>query len=88
MIDSWIDAIKYQSLESQQIKHPSFLRIIAIGNNILPYIFEEFSKRPFVAWLKALQAITGHDVASEAKNYKEAVELWLKWGRQNNYLKK
>ena len=30
----------------------------------------------------------GNKVASEAKNYKEAVELWLKWGRQNNYLKK
>lgn len=88
LLNTWVNAIKYQSLESQQIKHPAFLRIIAIGNNVLPYIFEEFSKRPFIAWFKALQAITGQDAGSEAKSFKDAVELWLEWGRENNYFLK
>ena len=87
LVKVWTSTIKYQSLESQQIKHPAFLRIVSMGEKVLPYIFEEFSKRPFMAWFRALTAIVGQDIASEAKSFREAIELWLKWGKEKNYLK-
>lgn len=86
LIKEWVSAIKYKSLESQQINHPAFLRTIALGDKFLPFVFEEFSKRPFMAWLKALPAIVGCDVASEAKSFPEAVKLWKEWGKENGYL--
>ena len=88
LIKEWVSAIKYKSLESQQINHPAFLRLIAIGDKVKPFIFEEFSKRPFVAWLKALPAIVGQDVASEANSFPEAIKLWLDWAKENDYLPK
>lgn len=88
LVKEWVSAIKYKSLESQQTNHDAFFRIIAIGGKVLPSVFEEFSKRPFVAWLRALPAIVGHDVASEAKSFPEAVELWKEWGKTNGYLPK
>jgi hypothetical protein len=88
LIEEWVSAIKYKSLESQQINHPAFLRIIAIGEKVLPSVFEEFSKRPFMAWLKALSAIVGQDVASEAKSFPEAIKLWTEWGKESGYLPK
>lgn len=87
LVKVWTSAIKYTSLESQQIKHPAFLRIVSMGEKILPLIFAEFSERPFMAWLSALEAIVGKNVASEAKSFREVVELWLKWGKEKRYLK-
>lgn len=88
LIKEWISAVKYKSLESQQINHPAFLRIIAVSDKVLPFVFEEFSKRPFMAWLRALPAIVGQDVASEAKTFPEALKLWIEWGKENGYLPK
>ena len=87
LIKIWVSAVKYKSLESQQINHPAFLRIIAIGEKVLPSVFAEFSKRPFMAWFKALPAIVGQDVASEAQTFPEAVELWIEWAKAHGYLK-
>lgn len=88
LVETWENAIKYQSLESQQIRHPAFLRIVAIGNKFLPQIFERFSRRPFLAWFRALEAITGEDPAATAESVEEAIENWKEWGRINNYLPK
>jgi hypothetical protein len=88
LVNEWVSAIKYKSLESQQINHGAFLRIIAIADKVLPSVFQEFTKRPFMAWLKALPAITGEDVASEAKSFPEAVKLWIEWAKENDYLPK
>lgn len=88
LVKEWVSAIRYKSIESQQVNHPAFFRIIAIGDKVKPSVFEEFSKRPFVAWLRALPAIIGVDIASEAENFPEAVRLWIEWGKENDYLPK
>lgn len=88
LVKAWASAIKYTSLESQQIKHPAFLRIVSMGEKALPLIFGEFSKRPFMAWLTALPAIVGKNIAAEAKSFPEAVGLWIEWGKENSYLSK
>jgi hypothetical protein len=88
LVKTWVSDIKYKSIESQQINHDAFLRIIAIADKVLPSVFQEFSKRPFMAWLRVLPAITGQNIASEAKSFPEAVRLWIEWGKQNDYLPK
>lgn len=88
LIKEWVSDIKHKSLESQQMNHPAFLRILVLSSKFLPFVFEEFSKRPFMAWFKALPAIVGQDVASEAKSFPEAVSLWKEWGKENGYLPK
>lgn len=90
LVKAWTSAIKFYSLEKQQIGHPAFIRIVALparSEKVIPLIFEEFSKRPFVAWLTALEAIFGENVASEAQSFREAVEKWLEWGKKKSYLK-
>lgn len=87
LVKVWSSAIKFYSLERQQVSHPAFIRIVGMGEKVLPLIFEEFSKRPFIAWLTALEAIIGKNIASEAQSFRETVELWLKWGKDKGYLK-
>lgn len=87
LVKVWTNAIKYLSTEKQQKDHPAFLRIVGMGEKVLPFIFEEFSKKLFMAWLSALEAIVGKNIASEAKNFRQAVRVWLDWGKANGYLK-
>jgi hypothetical protein len=87
LVTRWINAIKYLSTEKQQKDHPAFLRIVGMGERALPFIFEEFSKRPFVAWLSALEAIVGKDITAETMSFREAVSCWLEWGKAKGYLK-
>ncbi len=87
LVKVWTESIKYLSSEKQQKDHPAFLRIVGMGEKVLPFIFAEFSKRPFTAWLSALEAIVGKNIAAEAKSFREAVNYWVEWGKMNGYLK-
>lgn len=85
LVETWEKETAHLSVTRQQVSRMSFLRIIALGEKILPFIFEVFEKSPASAWPVALEAITGKNPASESTTYREAVQSWLKWGQDHGY---
>ena len=67
--------------------HPSYQRIIQMGEETVPLILQELQKRPD-HWFPALHTITGaNPVPEEAQgNFSKMTDAWLNWGRKNGYL--
>ena len=67
--------------------HPAYQQIIGMGEEALPLILEELSRRPG-HWFWALKAITGEDPvpAEHAGEVPEMTRAWLEWGRQHDYI--
>ena len=85
---TWKKATAHFSLVRQQITHISFLRIIALGEKVIPFILEELKREPMQGWFTALQAISNEDnIDLKASSYKEAIECWVNWGKDKGYLK-
>ena len=87
LVKIWKKATAHYSFIRQKIVHPAYLRIIGLGESAIPFILEELTKRPSSSWFPALEAISGKDVAHEAKSIDEAIQGWLNWGKQEQYLK-
>ncbi len=86
LVKEWKEAVAHFSSERQQVSHITFHRIVALGKEVLPFILSEFSQEPIPGWLLALEAIAGIDAASNATTYKEAIQCWINWGKENSYL--
>ena len=84
-VDKWKRSTLHMSSLTKMITHESYLRIIGMGPSVLPLLFKELKERPD-HWLVALHAITGEDPASPTSSFNEAVEAWLRWGRDKGYL--
>jgi hypothetical protein len=83
--DQWRRETLHTSSLTKMITHPSYLRIIGMGQSFLPLLLRELDVRPD-HWLVALNAITGVDPAPVGSNFDEAVNAWLDWGRRQGYL--
>jgi hypothetical protein len=83
--DQWRRDTLHTSSLTKMITHPSYLRIIGMGQSVLPLLFRELEVRPD-HWLVALNAITGVDPAPAGSNFDEAVNAWLDWDRRQGYL--
>jgi len=93
------DALKFLGLVSQWRKErgatssitkmamcPSYQRIIAMGERVIPFILRELESEgdePDM-WFWALQVLTGNDpVSDEARgNMKKMADAWLDWARR------
>jgi hypothetical protein len=69
----------------KMITHPSYRRIMGMGREILPLVFQELKERPD-HWLIALNAITGEDPVPADSKFNDAVDAWLAWGAEKGYL--
>jgi hypothetical protein len=78
-VDRWKDETGHLSSITRAIAHPSYLRIIGMGKEVLPILLKELREHPD-HWLVALNAITGEDPAPKESNFTEAVAAWIKWG--------
>jgi hypothetical protein len=67
---------------------PSYLRIIAMSDKVVPLILKELRSRPD-HWFTALRAITGENpVPEEHRGDLRAMAAdWLRWGVDAGYLK-
>jgi len=81
----WRRETKHYSSVMSMVTHPSYLRIIGMGRQILPLLLRELESRPD-HWLVALNAITGEDPASAECTFQQAIGAWLQWGRKRGYL--
>jgi len=85
LVNKWRKDTRYFSSVTKMVQHPAYRRIIAMGIDVLPCLFNELNRRPD-HWLVALNAITGEDPAPENSTFDEAVQAWLAWGRGKGYL--
>jgi hypothetical protein len=58
---------------------------MGMGPDALPLILRELKKSPD-HWFVALNAITGEDPAPQNSTFTEAVNAWLAWGVEREYL--
>ena len=71
---------------SQKVIHPAYQRIIGMGQDAVPFLLNELSKRPN-HWFWALRSITGaNPVKPEHRGrIKLMAKDWLCWGRDHGY---
>jgi hypothetical protein len=84
LLDEWRNATMLLSSTSQITSHPAYLRIIALGSAVVPFILREMKARPG-HWSPALTAITGvvpYPVSLRG-NIRAICQAWLEWGRTN-----
>ena len=67
----------------------NYKEIIKIGKKVIPFILEDLKNKPNF-WMNALEEISGEDILEKESGYngyiKNAISLWLKWGREKGYV--
>ena len=68
------------------VMHPSYQRIIGMGEDAIPLILGELDRQPD-HWFWALHSITGADPVPEdcQGNISEMASAWVEWGRRNGF---
>lgn len=85
LADRWRRDTRRLSSVTQMALHADYQKIIGMGWNAVPLILREMRERGG-HWLWALHAITDEDPAPEGATFHEAVQAWLEWGGEHNYL--
>lgn len=85
LADQWRSETRHLSSLSKMALHPAYQKIIGFGQPAIPLILAELQQRPD-HWLWALHAISGEDPAQPNVTFREAVEAWIEWGKQQGYL--
>lgn len=89
LVDLWRDETFFSSSVTNNLYHPAYLKIMAMGERVLPLILRELEDRGG-QWFMALRHIVDEreypDKPNDIGKPKELKEAWLEWGRQNNYL--
>jgi hypothetical protein len=85
LADEWIEDTQFQSSLTRITNHPSYRKIISLGNEVVPLILGDLAanRRP---WFTALREITGADPVqpNERGNVAAMADSWLRWARDNN----
>jgi hypothetical protein len=86
LADTWHDETGGLSSPSQIAAHPAYQRIIGMGEQALPFIFEDLRERGG-QWYVALRTITGASPVSPKASGRVRVvrEVWLQWSREHGY---
>lgn len=84
-VDVWTRDTLFTSSATELVLHPAYQRIIGLGRQALPLLFEELKHRPS-HWFWALRAITGTDAAEAEDTFEQAVQKWLAWGKETGHL--
>ena len=71
---------------ANMVMHPSYQRIIGMGEDAIPLILNELDRQPD-HWFWALHSITGADPVPEdyQGNISEMANAWIEWGRRDGY---
>ena len=68
------------------VMHPSYQRIIGMGEDAIPLILNELDRQPD-HWFWALHSITGANPVPEdcQGNISAMASAWIEWGQRNGY---
>jgi hypothetical protein len=80
--NQWKADAQFLSDAKRIIEHPAFQQIIALGNEVVPFLLHDLEAQPSL-WVWALPEITGEDPvpATDAGNIRKMSDAWLNWGR-------
>ena len=87
LTEQWYKQTKYISKSSKKYAHPSYLKIIGMGERAIPYILRDLEDTR-KDWFGALAAITDHVPSipeSDFGNVDKMAEAWLEWGKSAGY---
>ena len=82
LADRWESETGSMSILSQKLTHRDFLKIVSLGEDVVPFILERLPKRPH-NWFLALDVLVDNaDKPSiDIPNAREAVLRWIEWGK-------
>ena len=86
LVTQWRNETKFLSSSDDKILHSAYQSIIAMGAAAVPLVLEELESRRG-RWFWALHFMAKTDPVPEGANVDQAREAWLKWGRDNGYLR-
>lgn len=86
LVKRWEEETLDVSSLTDMIAHPAYLGIAAMGEKVLPLLFDELRRQPN-HWFAVLEAITKQNPIprSAAGNLNVMTEAWLEWAAQNGY---
>ena len=84
----WEEETEMLSSITKITLHPSYQKIIGMGEIAIPLILNEMKKKRG-HWFLALKSISGEDpVPLEIRgNIEKMTEVWIDWGRKNGYIR-
>jgi hypothetical protein len=85
-VQAWESETRFLSSTTALVTNPAYLRIVGMGERVLPYLLVELRERPNY-WFWALEAITGTDPASSDDDFDTRVSKWLRWGERLGLLR-
>jgi len=87
LVDNWRHETGIYSTIERKSMHPSYQRIIGMGEQALPLILREMTRRP-EHWFWALRAISGKNPipAEHVGEIDAMTKDWLTWGTENKYI--
>jgi len=82
----WKKETAFKSSISDIAMNPSYQRIIGMGKDALPFIFNELEREPD-EWFWALMAITDENpVKPEERGYIDKMaKAWLRWAKEKGF---
>lgn len=83
LAEQWHDETGHMSSAISFTQHPAYLRIVAMGPAVVPFILEDL-KRTRAHWFVALRLITGENPVEpkDKGNVQRLADAWIAWGRQ------
>ena len=85
LVRQWRKETRHVSSIHERSMNRSYQKIIALGQAVMPLILRDL-ERTRDHWLWALDIIQDSNPAAHARDFDEAVEAWLLWGRRVGYL--
>jgi len=86
LAEQWRRDTQHLSHISKKVAHPAYLRIIGMGEAVVPLLLEALRDRP-AYWFAALKSTANVDPVPVGANPSEAREAWLTWGTTKGLIK-
>lgn len=83
LAEQWRDETGHMSSAISFTQHPAYLRIIAMGPAVVPFILEDLA-RTHSHWFVALRLITGENPVKldDKGSVQRITDAWITWGRE------
>lgn len=87
LANRWKKETGHYSTMIHVTRNENYLRIIALGKPIIPYILRDLEKEPDY-WFEALRLLTGHNPVSKDHlgDLDKMTSDWLNWGRKEKLI--
>ena len=87
LAEQWARETGMLSSISKKAMHPTYQRIIGMGDKAVRPILRRLQERPD-HWFWALSAITGENPVPQesAGNLRQMADAWILWGRRRGYI--